>query len=426
MPYKSINDLPAQVKKALGNSSKRLKAFMATFNAAMKAGKSEQAAFRIAYSAASKIEASEPMPNIVFTLDSISLEDVEFDDEESGNEIEIPVMPAQATYDHPWFGKIEFNEETLAEFQKNFKDRVLGVDIALDVSHQPDQGAIGWFTDLVDKGKQGLWAVVDMTDEGLELVRTRKFKYISPEFASTWTNPKSGKKFSNVLFGAAVTNRPFLKEMDALMVFSDQVVPFESLDLSDEGGEQSMDNRVYELLGLSEDASEDSVVEAVQALLAERQEVEHTKQFAELFPEQAKTLADLTQRLTEETVNRRLTEWTTATYALPPVVLDDIRAYRMTLYDEAGNAFDAIISKLTETGMVHTGVAGSTNASENAETPSKSQAEEFNEIVTELVDGGMDFAVALRKAEAEHPALAEAYANDRPKLDVITTDEGGE
>lgn len=427
MPYKSVNELPTQVKKALGGSIERMKAFLAAYNSARSAKKTEQESFRIAYSAASKVSASEPMPNIMFSAGTLSLADVEMGDEDNRT-IEIPVAPANATYKHPWFGKIEFNSKVLGQFMQNFRDNVLGVDIALDISHKPDAGAIGWFTDLVDKGAQGLWAVVEMTDEGMDLVRQRKFKYISPEFATRWKNPRTGEAHDNVLFGAAVTNRPFLKDMDALLVFDDQVVPLESLDLSDEGGEQNMDPKIYELLGLSADADDAVVLSTIEALVtasqSSQEEDDKHKQFAEMFPDQAKQLADMQTRLQEATVNELLTDWTSRAHSLPPVVLDDVRDFRILLTGESAERFDALMAKLTETGTVPLSLKGSTNASEDAEGAEEDPTLEFAEIVEGHVTAGMSYAEAMTKAAKENPELARKYSEDAPVFETITT--GGE
>jgi phage I-like protein len=42
--------------------------------------------------------------------------------------------------------------------------------------------AIGWFKELIDRGVSGLYAVVEWTGEGKQLLSDRAFKYFSPEF----------------------------------------------------------------------------------------------------------------------------------------------------------------------------------------------------------------------------------------------------
>lgn len=87
-----------------------------------------------------------------------------------------------------------------------------GVDLAVDVDHNPGGGAVGWFKELmVESGK--LLAKVDWTKEGAQLIKGGKYRYFSPEFMFAWRDPATGKTAKNVLFGGSLTNRPFLKDM---------------------------------------------------------------------------------------------------------------------------------------------------------------------------------------------------------------------
>lgn len=115
-------------------------------------------------------------------------------------------------FQHPKDGTIRITRETLHRMKENFDAKVRGTDLAVDISHNPDAGAVGWFKELRLEGDK-LMALVAWTDEGAELVRSGKYRYFSPEFAFGWTHPEKGTKFRDVLFGGALTNRPFLKDM---------------------------------------------------------------------------------------------------------------------------------------------------------------------------------------------------------------------
>jgi hypothetical protein len=114
---------------------------------------------------------------------------------------------------HPQLGEIQITRDDLLKFKENFDKRVRGVDIAVDVSHNPDAGAVGWFEELRVDGDK-LFGKVKWTDEGAELVKSGKYRYFSPEFMFRWTDPATGQTYKDVLFGGALTNRPFLKNME--------------------------------------------------------------------------------------------------------------------------------------------------------------------------------------------------------------------
>lgn len=133
---------------------------------------------------------------------------------ETPHESWIQIMKT-GTFDHPKEGQIHITPETLRRMKENFDAKVRGTDLAVDVSHNPDAGAVAWFKELKVDGDK-LMARVAWTDEGAELVKSGKYRYFSPEFAFGWTHPEQGKKFRDVLFGGALTNRPFLKDMQPL------------------------------------------------------------------------------------------------------------------------------------------------------------------------------------------------------------------
>jgi Mu-like prophage I protein len=57
-------------------------------------------------------------------------------------------------------------------------------------------------------------AKVDWTEEGASLVKSGKYRYFSPEFMFQWKDPANGTEHKDVLLGGALTNRPFLKDME--------------------------------------------------------------------------------------------------------------------------------------------------------------------------------------------------------------------
>ena len=126
-------------------------------------------------------------------------------------------------FSHDEYGKFEVTKETLLSFVQNFKDKVRGVDIALDYAHDNQREAAAWFEDLMlsDDGLE-LWAEVKWTPKGAEKVSQKEYRYISADFAFDYKDAESGKKYGPVLFGAGLTNRPFVKNMAPAVELTEQ------------------------------------------------------------------------------------------------------------------------------------------------------------------------------------------------------------
>lgn len=119
-------------------------------------------------------------------------------------------------WNHPRYGKLKFTEEIFDGFVKSFNDRVRRVELAIDQEHKPEQGAVGWIKQVDNRGEKGFWALVEWTKEGVKLVADKVFQYLSGDFDYEWKDEETGKKYKNVLFGAALTNRPFIKGMSPI------------------------------------------------------------------------------------------------------------------------------------------------------------------------------------------------------------------
>ncbi len=121
-------------------------------------------------------------------------------------------------FKHPVYGDFEITAQVLAEMKSNFDNNVRGIDLAFDYYHASDEDASGWVKDLqLREGGQELWAMVDWTPKAQQKLADRELRYFSPDFAFQWQDPETGANFQNVLFGGGLTNRPFVKEMQAIV-----------------------------------------------------------------------------------------------------------------------------------------------------------------------------------------------------------------
>lgn len=171
------------------------------------------------------------------------------------------------TFNHPKYGKFEITNQVLSEMLNNFKNNIRGIDIAFDYFHDSDKEASAWVKDLeLKENGTELWAEVEWTPKAEKKLAERELRYFSPDFAFQWTDPESNKVYNNVLFGGGLTNRPFVKEMKAIV--ADELK-----------GEMSMTELEKALAKLKE-------VEANNAKLSE-DKAAMEKQMADMIPKPA-------------------------------------------------------------------------------------------------------------------------------------------
>lgn len=151
---------------------------------------------------------------------------------------EINIVPT-GKWDHPSYGEMEITSSDIAQFCANFKARIRR-DIPITAGHDNGMSggelpAIGWFKELIDRGVNGLWAVVEWTEEGKNLLAQRAFKYFSPEFCEQYSDPETGETYKNVLVGGALTNKPYFKELAPVVAFSEPSIihQFSNMELND-------------------------------------------------------------------------------------------------------------------------------------------------------------------------------------------------
>ena len=164
--------------------------------------------------------------------------------DESGDD-DKPVISTEqilrkGTFEHPMYGKLQFDDELFDKLIGNFNKNVRKVDIAVDVEHRPEEGAAGWFRKLFKKD-DGLYAEIEWTEKGVELIKGKIYKYMSADYTPNYIDPETGKQYGPTLLGAALTNRPFVKGM-------------KPVNLSDfEGGDVTLSTTPYADLPIWED-----------------------------------------------------------------------------------------------------------------------------------------------------------------------------
>ncbi|MCA1799981.1 MAG: phage protease [Actinobacteria bacterium] len=156
-------------------------------------------------------------------------------------------------YEHPKHGKLIFTPDRIRRFVDSIKAKVRGIDPDIDYDHKLDvakgMSAAGWVRDAEER-PNGLWLLVEWTKKAAQAIADKEYRYFSTEFVDEWTAP-DGNKFTDVVLGGGLTNRPFLKNLE----------PVNLSELADpDNKENTMElAELARILGLSEDATEDDV-----------------------------------------------------------------------------------------------------------------------------------------------------------------------
>ncbi len=123
-------------------------------------------------------------------------------------------MFPEGEYDHPK-GRLRFDQAFHERVTRNLNDRVRQIEIAVDKDHE-NKAAYAWVDRAEYRPGHGSWAHLrTWTPPGADLVRSETYKYISPQFG-TFTDPKSGKRYDDVVTALSLTNFPYIKDMAGL------------------------------------------------------------------------------------------------------------------------------------------------------------------------------------------------------------------
>lgn len=126
------------------------------------------------------------------------------------------------TYKTPYYGDVEVTPEKLERMVKNFKENVRGQEISTDFAHGIDNAkghkASGWYRDFkvapssADANTPSLYAEIDFTPEAKNEIKNKEWRYFSLEWEDEWKD-NDGNKFTDVIVGGGLTNRPIAKHM---------------------------------------------------------------------------------------------------------------------------------------------------------------------------------------------------------------------
>lgn len=259
--------------------------------------------------------------------------------------------------------------------------------LLLDYEHESHDAAsrteaAGWITELQARA-DGLWGRVRWTDAGAAAVQGGRYRYISP----VWEVREAGAGVVVPvrLLDAAVTNRPNLRGLQ----------PLSNRLSGGHSAQQHTMKTVLKLLGLSEDASEQSAAEAVQALLAK-------------VKESAAAAAPLTNRVAELTRERDdlLAAQVDADLERFSSVIankDEVRAQLLANRQGTLKLLGALQAPADKSGSLTNRARAAQPAGAIGKTESKSVLR--NRLIAGKRTGSTTYEQAYKAAKAERPEL---------------------
>jgi hypothetical protein len=275
----------------------------------------------------------------------------------------------------------------------------------------------------------GLWIAVEWTKDAAAKIKSKAYRYFSPEFVDSWKHPKTGEVFKDVLFGGGLTNRPFLK--DILPVNLSEFVI---------GGTLVDPKEIAKLLGLPEDTP----VEQLMSALAEKTKAdpkpepqpepqptpqpppapqaepvaaseEKIRKLAETDPvvrSLMERIAGLEIENRTGSVNTKLSEINSGTSAIAPVLLDEVRQFALECPKALSEKFLGLLAKIVNKGIVQLGEStggGTTKTTEYSGDAVKAFNDKVSEFMAKPENKDYTFADAMVAVSSLDEALFESY-----------------
>ncbi len=352
-----------------------------------------------------------------------------FSEINESNQNEIMIVKT-GKWKHPVYGEFRVNSKSLNEFKNNFDNKTRGVDIGIDVEHDSYNGYVGWFKEVFIRGN-ALIGVIEWTAEGAKMIKEKTFRYFSPELAFEYEDMETQEKFTNVLIGGGITNRPYFKGLKPLLASESNASEGEQFDLYfnaetmddnkevveevEEKAEEKAEETTEETTETVEETKEESKEEVVEESTEEPKEEakeETTEEVAEVKASESMTLSEenamLKKQIRASEIDAKVSdvvcsEGNTDKLFLPKAK-DAVTEFFNELSDEQIAKFNEITKLTVKAGMFNE--LGSDKAETSLEEPSKTLnfnlAKEAGELAAKE---GIGFEKALFKLNEKYKSI---------------------
>jgi len=347
------------------------------------------------------------------------------------------------TKKHPQYGDLDFTPERIKRFADSVNSRVRGIDPDIDYDHKAKiDEAAGWVKQA-EARNDGLWLFVEWTKTAAEKIKEKAYRYFSPTYHDEWVDA-NGVKHTDVVFGGALTNRPFLKDLVPVnlseLVGEPPVVPNQPKE-----GEGMDPKKLRLTLGLAEDATDEQVEARLKALseqtppsappappvappvvppvvppvppaltvdeaLAQLSEAANNpaiKALTDLVTAQQEELSSLHKKNKEQTVEAKLKTLDEGkSFKVPPAVKNHLRNIMLNSPESVADEVFKQYQKTLELGIIDMTEKGWTRRNAD-QTPGA----QFENLVKKLQEEnkGLSYPDAMEMAASQNPKLYDEY-----------------
>lgn len=342
----------------------------------------------------------------------------------------VHVLP-MGTYKHPLYGTISVNEARAKAFADSVNNKTRGIEPSVNYNHNNEDIAAGWGK-KAEARTDGLWMFVEWTAAGAEKIKAKEYKYFSAEFVDEWED-NQGNKFKDVVFGGALTNRPFMKNLTPINL-SEEVYTLAFDLVAAATGKTTDDLKGGNGVGLSDDdlkkivegvttklnegkpagpATPNQKLSDIPELKALAEENPIVKQLLSAVETQNLSIAENEQKLKEAEILRKLAEFDRSKIVLSATAKQRVIKLAMEMNTELVPEFWSLLEdmKRSSSFLVELGERAGITVNYGSVKPARVQLQEAaNKIKagrTDLTDSD-----AFNMAVAENPALYQRYRTE--------------
>jgi hypothetical protein len=331
------------------------------------------------------------------------------------------------TYKHPVYGDMSITADRVKRFADSVKTKVRGIDPSINYGHNGDGEAAGWVKDAENRN-DGLWLLVEFTKTAVQKLKEKAYRFFSSEFHDEWTDAQ-GNKHTDVIFGGALTNRPFMKDLVPVNLSEATVdtayelvsaITGSSVD-SLKGGNMPLSEEDLKKIvdGVSTKLSESKVTDPavkkltdipeLKALAEENPMVATLIKFVET---QNVELATSAKSLKEADIAAKLSEFDRSKIILTPVARKLAQDLMMELDESLIEPFWKLMEAMKRGNSFLVELGERAGATVNYGSH-KSAAKQFDELTAKLkTDKKLSDADAYEQAASENPALYASYRKE--------------
>lgn len=336
------------------------------------------------------------------------------------------------SYKHPVYGTIDINVNRTKKFADSVVSKVRGIEPSVNYDHNNAAEAAGWVKNAESRS-DGLWLFVEWTAGAVGKIKEKAYRYFSAEFADEWEDSQE-KKFTDVILGGALTNRPFMKNLVPINLSE------ATLDNAFELVAAVQGTNVDSLKGGKTEMTPEEIKAAVEAALSEKlaeltknnppapavaplklSEVAELKTLAEENPlvaalisqveNQGINIVETQKQLREAEIQTRLSEFDRSKLVLTPVAKKLVYALLTEMPHESHGKFWDLMDNMRKSQgfLVDLSERAGVNVKYGVD---RSPSKRFNELVNKELSAGKAYPDAVEIVARQNPELYEEYRQE--------------